>query len=286
MSDQAEKLRKKLKAIESTPAKTIAVVSGKGGVGKSNITVNTAFSLAQKGNKVLIFDFDIGMGNINVLLGVDTKYTISDYIEKDIPINEIIFSGPNNISYISAGNGFSEVLELDHIFVQRLLEELEKLQYQYDFILFDMGAGATTVNLQILLSVDDIFVVTTPEPTSVTDAYSMMKYIVLQSLENNLFLICNRSEKEKEGIITVNRLQTVMKKFLNKDIHILGILPEDSHVRKAVIRQIPFYTEFPHSSISEKLEKMVQNYLGETKYEKQSSQSNPFIRKLRSFFER
>ncbi|PTY82892.1 AAA family ATPase, partial [Heyndrickxia sporothermodurans] len=144
MSDQAEKLRKKLKAIESTPAKTIAVVSGKGGVGKSNITVNTAFSLAQKGNKVLIFDFDIGMGNINVLLGVDTKYTISDYIEKDIPINEIIFSGPNNISYISAGNGFSKVLELDHIFVQRLLEELEKLQYQYDFILFDMGAGATT----------------------------------------------------------------------------------------------------------------------------------------------
>ncbi|QQZ07931.1 MinD/ParA family protein [Heyndrickxia vini] len=286
MSDQAEKLRKKLKTIESTPAKTIAVVSGKGGVGKSNITVNTAFSLVQKGYKVLIFDFDIGMGNINVLLGTDTKYTISDYIEKNIPFNEIIFPGPNNISYISAGNGFSEVLELDNIFVQRLLEELEELQYQYDFILFDMGAGATNANLQILFSVDDIFVVTTPEPTSITDAYSMMKYIVLKSKENNLFLICNRSEREKEGILTLNRLQTVMKNFMNKDIYSLGILPEDSHVRKAVIRQVPFYTEFPSSSVSVKLEKIVQNYLGKKQYAISSTQSNPFIRKLRSFFER
>ncbi|GIN83682.1 flagellum site-determining protein YlxH [Heyndrickxia sporothermodurans] len=286
MRDQAEKLRKKLSNGALHSAKTIAVVSGKGGVGKSNFTINTALSLAKKGKKVLVFDFDIGMGNINVLIGADSKHTISNFIEKNIPFNEIIYTGPYQISYISAGNGFSKVLELDKISIQRLLIELEELQYLYDYILFDMGAGATNANLQIMLSVDDIFVITTPEPTSITDAYSMMKYIVLQESNNHLYLICNRSEREKEGIATLERLQLAMKKFLNKNVQILGVLPEDSHVRKAVIGQTPFYTEFPRSLITTKLEKIVQTYLGDEHVSRQSSHTNSFIRRLRSLFER
>lgn len=286
MRDQAEKLRKKLSNGALNSAKTIAVVSGKGGVGKSNFTINTAMSLAKKGKKVLVFDFDIGMGNINVLIGTDSKHTISNFIEKNIPFKEIIYKGPYQISYISAGNGFSKVLELDNISIQRLLIELEELQYLYDYILFDMGAGATNANLQIMLSVDDIFVITTPEPTSITDAYSMMKYIVLQESNHHLYLICNRSEREKEGIVTLERLQLAMKKFLDKDVQILGVLPEDSHVRKAVIRQIPFYTEFPRSLITTKLEKIVQTYLGDENVSRQSSHTNSFIHRLRSLFER
>ncbi|MGE6258770.1 MinD/ParA family protein [Heyndrickxia sporothermodurans] len=286
MRDQAEKLRKKLSNGALNSAKTIAVVSGKGGVGKSNFTINTAMSLAKKGKKVLVFDFDIGMGNINVLIGTDSKHTISNFIEKNIPFKEIIYKGPYQISYISAGNGFSKVLELDNISIQRLLIELEELQYLYDYILFDMGAGATNANLQIMLSVDDIFVITTPEPTSITDAYSMMKYIVLQESNHHLYLICNRSEREKEGIVTLERLQLAMKKFLDKDVQILGVLPEDSHVRKAVIRQTPFYTEFPRSLITTKLEKIVQTYLGDEHVSRQSSHTNSFIHRLRSLFER
>ncbi|MGE8204063.1 MinD/ParA family protein [Heyndrickxia sp. NPDC080065] len=285
MSDQAEKLRKMLMEKYSKTARTIAVVSGKGGVGKSNITVNSAISIAQRGKKVLVFDFDIGMGNIDVLLGIDSQNNISNYIKNNLSINDIVYTGPYNISYISAGNGFAEVLELDQTSIRRLLAELEDLQHLYDFIIFDMGAGATKTNLQVLLSVEDIIVITTPEPTSITDAYSMMKYISINAPENNLFLICNRSEREKEGKLTLERLQSAMKKFLNKDIHSLGILPEDSHVRKAVIRQEPFYSEFPHSPISAKLEQIVQNYLGENK-KYDLSQTNHFIRKLRSFFER
>lgn len=286
MRDQAENLRQRLVNQYRQPAKTIAVVSGKGGVGKSNITINTALSLALKGKKVLIFDFDIGMGNINVLIGTDTKNTISDYIEKSIPFNEIVYTGPHQISYISAGNGFSEVLELDNTSINRLLIELEELQYKFDFILFDMGAGANNANLQVLLSVEDIFVVTTPEPTSITDAYSMMKYIVLKESKHNMYLICNRSEREKEGILTLERLQLAMKKFLNKEVNILGVLPEDSHVRKAVIGQTPFYTEFPRSSITVKLENIVQSYIGEVHGSRHSPDSISFIRKLRSLFER
>ncbi|MBU5211132.1 MinD/ParA family protein [Heyndrickxia oleronia] len=288
MMDQAENLRKMLKKKHSVIARTIAVVSGKGGVGKTNISVNTAISLSKRGKKVLIFDFDIGMGNVNVLLGVDSKYTISDFLEHQIPIQDIIFTAPNQISYISAGNGFDNIIELNREAIDRLLSELEELQYIYDYIIFDMGAGATKANIQILLSVDDIFVITTPEPTAITDAYSMMKYIVLNEVEadHRLFLICNRSEREKEGFQTLERLQIAMKKFLNKEILILGVLPEDSHVRKSVIRQVPFLSEFPRSSITEYLEKIIQTYLGEAKLAMHSSQSNPFIRKLRSFFER
>lgn len=285
MKDQAEKLREKLKSKYTNTAKTLAIVSGKGGVGKSNISINIALLLAKKGKKVLLFDFDIGMGNIHVLLGTDAQKTISDFLYQEIPIQEIIYDGPDNVSFISAGNGFSNIVELDQIMVVRLIAGLEQLQHQYDYIMFDMGAGATSSNLQILLSVDDIIVVTTPEPTSITDAYSMMKYISNLDSGNQFYLICNRAEKEKEGLYTLERLQLTVSKFLNKDIRLLGVLLEDSHVRKAVKLQVPFYHAFPTSSISVKLEKMVEQYLGNDDNPMfKSGTTNRFIRKFRNFF--
>jgi flagellar biosynthesis protein FlhG len=285
MRDQAENLREKLNNKYRKSAKTLAVVSGKGGVGKSNISINFAMTLAKTGKRVLLFDFDIGMGNIHVLLGSDASKTISDFLYHDISLHEIIYSGPQNVSYISAGNGFSDIIEISEHMVSRLIEGLEELQHLFDFIIFDMGAGATVSNLQILLSVDDIIVVTTPEPTSITDAYSIMKYICMKEASNHFYLICNRAEKEKEGVYTLERLQLTVNKFLNKDIHILGVLPEDNHVRKAVKLQVPFYQAFPAANISMKIEKVVQEYLGADEVlEIKSIQSNRFIRKFRNFF--
>ncbi|PKR87076.1 MinD/ParA family protein [Heyndrickxia camelliae] len=285
MRDQAEKLREKIKNKNAQIAKTIAVVSGKGGVGKSNISINIALLLAKRGKKVLLFDFDIGMGNVHVLLGTDAQRTISDFLYQDIPLQEIIYQGNNNVSFISAGNGFSNIVELDQRMVDRLILGLEELQHLFDYIIFDMGAGATNSNLQILLSVDDIFVVTTPEPTAITDAYSMMKYISNLESANQFYLICNRAEREKEGIYTLERLQLTVSTFLNKDIHLLGVLLEDSHVRKAVKLQVPLYHAFPNSSIAVRLEKMVEQYLGDTQDSSfQTDTSNRFIRKFRNFF--
>jgi len=285
MRDQAEKLREKIKNKNAQIAKTIAVVSGKGGVGKSNISINIALLLAKRGKKVLLFDFDIGMGNVHVLLGTDAQRTISDFLYQDIPLQEIIYQGNNNVSFISAGNGFSNIVELDQRMVDRLILGLEELQHLFDYIIFDMGAGATNSNLQILLSVDDIFVVTTPEPTAITDAYSMMKYISNLESANQFYLICNRAEREKEGMYTLERLQLTVSTFLNKDIHLLGVLLEDSHVRKAVKLQVPLYHAFPNSSIAVRLEKMVEQYLGDTQDSSfQTDTSNRFIRKFRNFF--
>ncbi|MBS4172536.1 MinD/ParA family protein [Bacillus sp. FJAT-49736] len=285
MRDQAEKLREKLMNKYRQSAKTLAIVSGKGGVGKSNIAINIALLLANQEKKVLLFDFDIGMGNVHVLLGADGNKSISDFLYRDIPIEEIIYTGPNNVSYISAGNGFSNIIELDNDMVSRLIGGLEHLQNLYDYIIFDMGAGATSSNLQILLSVDDIIVITTPEPTSITDAYSMMKYISIQDSANRFFLICNRADNEKEGMFVLEKLQLTVNKFLDKEIYLLGVLPEDQHVRKAVKLQVPFYQAFPASSISFKLEKIVGKYLGkEEKMTSQHSTANRFIRKFRNFF--
>jgi len=127
--------------------------------------------------------------------------------------------------------------------------------------------------------------VTTPEPTSITDAYSMMKYISNLESANQFYLICNRAEKEKEGLYTLERLQLTVSKFLNKDIHLLGVLLEDPHVKKAVKLQVPFYHAFPNSNISIKLERMVELYLGNTNDSGfQVGTTNRFIRKFRNFF--
>ncbi|WP_350346170.1 MinD/ParA family protein [Heyndrickxia faecalis] len=261
MRDQAEQLRAKLKMQHGIPAKTLAVASGKGGVGKSNISVNLAMALAERGKKVLLFDLDVGMGNIHVLLGLDASYTISDFINRNIPLAQMICDGPAGISYISAGNGFAQIVEMEEAAVTRLVTELELLQYDFDYIIFDMGAGAAPSSLKILLSADDIFIVTTPEPTAITDAYSMMKYIYMQQFSAPLYLICNRAEKEKDGMLTLNRLQFTVKKFLGKEVNILGVVPEDAHVKKAVSRQLPFYSAFPHSAAARRIDELLNRYV-------------------------
>ena len=263
MKDQAEELRRRMRIDSEKCAKTIAVVSGKGGVGKSNISINTAMILAEKGNKVLLFDLDVGMGNINILLGQTSNNTISDFLQKKLSLSDVIQKSVDGVSYISGGNGLQDIAEFNDEMVDRLLSALEKLQKEYDFIIFDMAAGASAALLEVLVSADDIFVVATPEPTSITDAYSMMKYIHLRESESRLFVICNRTEHEKQGRETFDRLQQVMFKFLQKDISLLGILPEDLHVRKAVIAQSAFYHEYPRSSIARSLDKMITGYLGD-----------------------
>ncbi|WP_018660080.1 MinD/ParA family protein [Heyndrickxia acidiproducens] len=285
MKDQAESLRAQLKKQHGRPAKTFAVVSGKGGVGKSNISVNMAAALAKQGSKVLLFDMDIGMGNIHVLLGLDAPYTISDFIHRGMGLSQILCKGPDNISYISAGNGFNEVIRMEDAAVGKLINEIEWLQYDYDYMIFDMGAGAAASSLQIMLSVDDIFVVTTPEPTAITDAYSMIKYICMQQFDSPLYLICNRAEKEKEGLVTLSRLRFTIKKFLGKEAEILGVVPEDSNVKKAVLRQMPFYLEYPHTSAAKKIDALLQSYI--TGYDSKRTGGVPlFVRKLRGLWQK
>lgn len=288
MRDQAEKLRimvQRKKMNTQTEAKTIAVVSGKGGVGKSNISINTAYILKKKGFKVLLFDLDIGMGNVNLILGTPSPNTLADYLQTNISIHEIIYKTKEGLFYISAGNGLNKTIELNENLLQRLLDGMEKLLFDFDYIIFDMAAGANTYTLKLLLAVDEIFVVSTPEPTAMTDAYSMMKYITLQDSPGTIYIICNRAENKKQGLETLERLKLTAKKFLNRDVITLGILPEDPHVRKAVIQQTAFTVHYPRSSISQSMEKLIDLYLTGNPNNEKQFKSRTFVKKLRQFFQ-
>ncbi|MCF7621773.1 MULTISPECIES: AAA family ATPase [Bacillaceae] len=193
MKDQAENLRRRLEARQNqSMAKTIAILSGKGGVGKSNFSLNFSIALSQSGKKVLLFDMDIGMGNLDILIGEHSPCSIIDFFEKECRLKDIIMSGPGNISIITGGTGMTNLFSLDEDKYTRFNAEFSLLLANYDYILFDMGAGMTEDSMKFLLCVDELVVITTPEPTSIMDAYSAMKYIHSVNKEIPFFLVCNR----------------------------------------------------------------------------------------------
>lgn len=284
MRDQAEELRMKMLRNQNRLGRSLAVVSGKGGVGKSNFSINFSTTLSGQGKKVVLIDMDIGMGNIHILLGKSVQYNLKDYLVGEQPIESVLFEGPNGLQYISGGSGLSGVMEWTDEMFNRLIEAFEYLQKTFDYIVFDMGAGATSQTLDLLMSVDDIIVITTAEPTSITDAYSMMKYIYYKDSEKNFYLICNRAFSDEEGAETTGRLKLVMSKFLSKEITILGVLPEDTVVRKAVREQTPFSILYPQAEITKKLKKIVYTFTDlEDAIEATPKQTN-FISRLKSLF--
>ncbi|WP_447402733.1 MinD/ParA family protein [Lysinibacillus sp. fkY74-1] len=286
MRDQAETLRLKMMKQQGDLGRAIAVVSGKGGVGKSNFTMNFALSLAQKGKKVVIVDMDIGMGNINILIGKSASNSLKDFLEGNKLLEEVIFEGPHGLRYISGGSGMTNIFNWSEMMFEQLIQAFEQLQKNYDYILFDMGAGATNWSLDLLTSIDEIIVISTAEPTAITDAYSMMKYIHMRDADKQFFVLCNRAFSKEEGIETNERLKLAMKRFLDKEVTILGSLPEDSIVRKAVREQVPFSLAYPDALISKTLQLIVIRFM-EYRVEEihaHDQTAKKFLTKLRSIF--
>lgn len=240
MYDQAAKLRSRLENNgESRETRTIAVMSGKGGVGKSNISLNTALSLSGNDYKVLLIDMDIGMGNIDILMGTSPPFTIADFFQHDVGLERIIVEGPNSLHYIAGGTGLSHFIDFDHEHMNRFMDEFQNLLYQYDYVFFDMGAGISEHSSKFILSVQDVFVVTTTEPPSITDAYAAIKHVHILNDRIPFHLIINRVQNEKEGKETFNRINQALKKFLNIETDYLGAVPDDKNIPMAVKRQIP-----------------------------------------------
>jgi flagellar biosynthesis protein FlhG len=260
MSDQAKNLRKKIGKSSLEEAKTIAFISGKGGVGKSNLAVNFSLELIKKNKKVIIFDLDLGMGNVNILLGLQPKYTIVDLFKKQVSISDVIEEGPGGLAYIAGGSGLSHFVEMDVEKKELFYNAFEKVAKAYDYIIFDMGAGVTPNSLFFILAADECMVVTTGEPTAITDAYSMIKQVIVSGGTMPIRLILNRANS-KEEIALLTRLQQVVKQFLKADVYPLGFIPEDRAVIEAVGRQMPYSLLNERSKAAKSVKQLVHHYL-------------------------
>lgn len=283
MLDQAETLRRRMKqSAAPREAKVLSVISGKGGVGNSNVSLNIALALQKLGKKVILFDLDIGMGNLDVLMGFSATRTVVDMIEHRLPIEEMVEEGPDGLNFIPGGTSLRSLFELDASGLAHFLTQLESLQTHFDFVLFDIGAGISTDAMKFSLSSDEILLVTTPEPTAITDAYAAVKFIHLREKNTPLYLLVNRSETDKEGRETVARFQAASEKFLRKKIELFGILPEDRSLLQAVKAEKPVLNMAPGSRFSRALTAAVESYAGVPKKPQHTYQS--FIKKLLSYF--
>jgi flagellar biosynthesis protein FlhG len=264
MSDQAQGLRNLIQHQQEQKSRTtriITVTSGKGGVGKSNFTLNFALTLQKKGYKVLVFDADIGLANIDVLMGVSAKYNLYHLLKKEKTISEIIQTGPNGLQFIAGGSGFNDLIRLTEEQVDYFAEQVNLLNGLVDFIIFDTGAGLSKETLRFIIAAEETIVVTTPEPTSITDAYAIIKMVNSMNYKVAFRLVVNRVTDGREGKQTADKISLVAKQFLQLDIPTLGYVPDDSSVSKAVKKQTPFTVAFPNSDASRGINELVDDFI-------------------------
>jgi flagellar biosynthesis protein FlhG len=214
--------------------RVIAITSGKGGVGKTNIVANLGFALSQLGKRVLILDADLGLGNLDVLLGLSPKYNLSHVIMGEKTIPEIIVEGPGKMRILPASSGIQELTQLSEEQKLHLLAELDLLNDSIDILLIDTAAGISSNVMYFNISAQEIIVVVTPEPTSITDAYALMKVLSIKYSEKRFKLLVNLASNTQEASEVFRHLNLVADRFLDISIEYLGYVLFDENVPKGV----------------------------------------------------
>lgn len=268
MKDQADKLRQVIDNLKikqaagqvefpevqrKKSAKVITITSGKGGVGKTNITINLAIALSEMGKRVTILDADLGLANIDVLLGIVPEFTLFDVLNGEKSILEVLCDGPQNIKFISGGSGIEELVKLDKGQLDNFVENITMLDRISDIILIDTGAGLSDSVMSFVMAADEILLVTTPEPTSITDAYALIKMVSGRDKNKNIRVVANRVESSHEANDILGRLYLVADKFLSLKLNSLGYVLQDEMVTKAVKMQQPFYIRYPKCQASRQI---------------------------------
>lgn len=283
MHDQAQALRHMVLTREQPPSRDtriVTVTSGKGGVGKSNFSLNFALALQKRGYSVLLFDADIGMANIDVLLGIPTQYNLLHLLRREKTIWEIIQTGPHGLQFIGGGSGFKDLVRLSEEELEYFAEQIGKLHGQVDFLLFDTGAGLSKETVRFITAAQETIVVTTPEPTSITDAYALIKMVYTMGHQVDFRLIVNRVGDDREGQQTADNIRQVAGKYLGIDLPLLGFVPDDHHVSKAVKRQTALAVAFPDSAAVRGIDRIAAKFLSEETKETQGDVRS-FLHRIR-----
>jgi flagellar biosynthesis protein FlhG len=246
--DQASQLRRI--ARQAARATVIAVTSGKGGVGKSNIAVNLAIKLASAGKRVVLLDADLGLANADVLCNIDLPSNLSHVISRKRELADVMVDGPGGFKLIGGASGLARMADLSDFDRQRLVTALAELEARSDIILIDTGAGISPNVLSFTRCADQVLVVTTPEPTAITDAYAVIKVISRDAPDRPLSLLVNQVRVHGEGQLVYDRIAKVAKQFLGVHVMDAGFVPADPEVPAAVRRRTPFLLASPHCPAS------------------------------------
>lgn len=230
--------------------KMITLASGKGGVGKSTVSVNLAIALSHLGMRVLVVDADFGLANIDVMLGVQTKYNLSHFVKGERRLDEIVHIGYDGVRFISGGSGLSELLQLDEKQLARLVRGLSTLEMPVDYIICDAGAGISDNIMLLVRASSETIVVTTPEPTSILDAYALIKTIVKAEEGHPINVIMNRAENKKEADHVLKGFSEVLSRHLGKEVTSLGYIINEPDVSRSIKRQIPIMISAPDSDFA------------------------------------
>lgn len=273
--DQAEQLRI-LKAGRQTPrtlARVITVTSGKGGVGKSNTSINLAIQFKKMGKKVIILDADFGLANIEIMFGAVPKYSLGDLIYQGKSITDIITWGPMEVGFISGGSGIAGMHNLSLDYLNYIIQNLAQLDSLADIIIVDTGAGIADAVLEFLVASGEILLVTTPEPTSITDSYSLLKALYhhprFDQNATKVKLVANRVSKESEGQILFNKLNAVVERYLKVPMTYLGYVPEDMQLSRSVMQQVPVSLQNPAARSTAAYERIAARLMDRTESERQ-----------------
>lgn len=272
--DQAEQLRIIKANRQSRPlARVITVTSGKGGVGKSNTSINLAIRFRKMGKKVIILDADFGLANIEIMFGAVPKHNLCDLIYQGKQITEIITWGPMEVGFISGGSGIAGMSNLSRDYLSYIIQNLALLDTMADIIIVDTGAGISDAVLEFLVASGEILLVTTPEPTSITDSYSLLKALYrhprFDEEASKVKMIANRVAKEEEGEILFGKLNAVVERYLKIPMTYLGSIPEDTQLSRAVMQQMPVSIQNPGARSTAAYKKIADRLMDKEEEERQ-----------------
>lgn len=256
IKDQAAGLRN---LSRNKPVKVLAVTAGKGGVGKSNVSVNLAVALAQSNQNVMLLDADLGLANVDIMLGLHARYNLSHVIQGNCDLSDVILQGPNGIRVIPAASGTEFMTHLSRAEHAGIIDSFNELTYDLDYLIVDTAAGISDTVLSFTRSSQELIVVVCDEPTSLTDAYALIKVMSKRYEWTNFHVVANMVRNLKDGRDLFNKLFRVAEHFLDVRLNYLGAVPFDEHVHKAVKKQKPVLMAYPDSSAASSFRELAES---------------------------
>jgi flagellar biosynthesis protein FlhG len=250
-----------------TGAHTLAITSGKGGVGKTFVTANLAAAMAARGQRVLVLDADLGLANLDVVLNLHPKLTLHDVFTDKCTLDQAILPAPGGFSVLLAGSGLVEYSRLTPEVRDRLLQIIEAVKPRFDWVLIDTGAGISDVVLYAISLAREVLVVATPEPTSLTDAYATIKVLATQQERRSIGLVVNQANRVGEGKLICSQLQQVLARFIGPDgsnfkLELYGEIKSDLAVRQAVLKRQLMLEHYPGCDAAQAIKALASKLLG------------------------